>query len=459
MDALTLLFGTDDPAKIVAVKTKEKQIRAFSSGTEGIIGLTEEECRKLCKRIGIEYLSGYENRIRQYTITDETCDRYGDIVRAKGAVLDNFSKNPVIQFAHNYEEPPVGTALKTWYDKASSTVKAWAMFYDDRVDSSGRSELIWKFVRANAMRACSIGFMPLEYNVPNNEEERGALGLGKYGVEFTKWDLLEFSPVPVPANPNALQDAFAKAYRKSLLKILDSLELKPKDIDYLHDFKLLDDAVINAYVKSHSLNICPSCANVKPDDNQREILSAIEADPGVAPFLKPYPEEHACRLQSPSKYGEFRRTTRKHDGKTYSIIWGKVKDSDEWEEQAYRYPKSTWKVDDARAHCKDHDGKLFEPAAGEESVKVDYVPITQFYNSTETQTHNVNVDVDLNTESALDQLSTLQTKIDEMKNAIKDIRDQVADLCSTAEKAQAAMRRHAAASVYGSLIDKTLKID
>lgn len=78
----------------------------------------------------------------------------------------------------------------------------------------------------------------------------------------------------------------------------------------------------------------------------------------------PYPNEHACRLREPSEFDRFRRTTREHNGKTYSIIMGKEKGKDTWGEQAYRYAKDTWTVDEARAHCTSHDGKTFEPASG-----------------------------------------------------------------------------------------------
>jgi len=80
---------------------------------------------------------------------------------------------------------------------------------------------------------------------------------------------------------------------------------------------------------------------------------------------KPYPNEHACRLQDPDKYDRFTRGERKHKGKAYSVIFGwRKKDEEEVsEEQAYRYDKKTWAADEARAHCKDHDGK-FEAASG-----------------------------------------------------------------------------------------------
>jgi len=82
---------------------------------------------------------------------------------------------------------------------------------------------------------------------------------------------------------------------------------------------------------------------------------------------RPYPNEHACRLQPPSKFSEFRRGTRKHEGKTYSIIFGHVKDTEDWEEQAYRYAKDVWEAAEARAHCKSHDGS-FEAASGQDAI-------------------------------------------------------------------------------------------
>lgn len=83
----------------------------------------------------------------------------------------------------------------------------------------------------------------------------------------------------------------------------------------------------------------------------------------------PYENEHSCRLRDPDDFQDdsFRRTTRDHDGKEYSIISGRLKGEDTMTEQAYRYPKDIWAEGEARSHCTDHDGILFEPA--EEAAK------------------------------------------------------------------------------------------
>ena len=86
---------------------------------------------------------------------------------------------------------------------------------------------------------------------------------------------------------------------------------------------------------------------------------------------RPYPNEHSCVLRAPGQYSKFRRMKRKHEGKVYSIILGQRKDDPKkWEEQAYRYAKDVWSEAEARKHCKDHDGKKFEPAVEEKALDI-----------------------------------------------------------------------------------------
>jgi len=79
--------------------------------------------------------------------------------------------------------------------------------------------------------------------------------------------------------------------------------------------------------------------------------------------MSPYINEHSCRIVSPSAFqaDSFRRMTRNHEGKEYSVIMGKLTGESTMTEQAYRYPKDTWEAGTAQAHCKSHDGK-FEAA-------------------------------------------------------------------------------------------------
>jgi hypothetical protein len=83
----------------------------------------------------------------------------------------------------------------------------------------------------------------------------------------------------------------------------------------------------------------------------------------------PYLNEHACRLRDPGDFapGSFRSMRRLHGSQPYRVIVGKLRGTsgprDPMVEQTYRYPTDAWTEDEARAHCREHGGGLFEPAA------------------------------------------------------------------------------------------------
>ena len=82
----------------------------------------------------------------------------------------------------------------------------------------------------------------------------------------------------------------------------------------------------------------------------------------------PYPNEHACRLRDPDEFapGGFRSIQRTHGSKPYRVIVGKLRvrsgRRDPMVEQTYRYPTEAWIEEEARVHCREHGGLVFEPA-------------------------------------------------------------------------------------------------
>lgn len=93
---------------------------------------------------------------------------------------------------------------------------------------------------------------------------------------------------------------------------------------------------------------------------------------------RPYPNEHACRLNPPGKYDRFARRNcyKKSDGKCIDYIFGIKEDTSEV--QALRYKKDVWTASAAKSHCSGNKG-TFEAAAGS-YVEVDerYVEIEQY---------------------------------------------------------------------------------
>jgi len=88
--------------------------------------------------------------------------------------------------------------------------------------------------------------------------------------------------------------------------------------------------------------------------------------------VKPYPNEHACRLNDPGKYDKFARKNcyRKSDDKCVDYIFGISGGKSEL--QAMRYPKEAWKASVASAHCKTAGG-TFEAAGKEKAINEELV--------------------------------------------------------------------------------------
>ena len=144
--------------------------------------------------------SGTARRIR-FVASDETVDRYGDIIRASGWQLDAYRKNPVLLYAHQSRELPIGRVEPVTIE--GTQLVAEAQFMPEGM--SAFADTVWQMADAKFLNAVSVGFMPtVEPNVMRGEPDKNGYA-PIIGFEFVGQELLELSVVPVPANPNALQ--------------------------------------------------------------------------------------------------------------------------------------------------------------------------------------------------------------------------------------------------------------
>ena len=262
--------------------------------------------------------------ILTFTLTRRVVDRDSEVIEPAGGRLDNYKKNPVFLWAHDLKHPPVGKVLPETIKKSKDELIGDVQF--DLDDPFAR--LIYNKYEKGFLNAGSIRFLPIAYSrepvLPNQK-----------GVTVTEWELLEFSAVPVPANPAALKKEFG-----------DDAENQ----DWYQGLKSFFESDEFEHTPEGWLEFIRACKSA--DDDEGEPFDA----------QKPYPNEHACRLKDPKKFVRFVRQKRKHEGKEYSVIIGYDKNG-KAQDQAYRYPKDTWTEAQARKHCKDHNGMTFEPAA------------------------------------------------------------------------------------------------
>ena len=132
-----------------------------------------------------------------FVASEESADRMGDIIEVAGWELENFQRNPVLMFAHDYRVAPIGTVPKVWVLKGLKQLLNTVSF--DEADPLA-AFIKGKYDRG-VMRAESVGFRALEFEL--QEDVKGILGMP--ALRFTKQELIEISAVPVPAHPAALR--------------------------------------------------------------------------------------------------------------------------------------------------------------------------------------------------------------------------------------------------------------
>lgn len=255
-------------------------------------------------------------------------DRDGDYMLPEGAKVKNYKKNPVVLYAHDYRSLPIGNNV--WLKKDEKGWLAKTEFSDSEF-----AQQIKGLYDKKILRAWSVGFIPIKWeNIPAKEETQGgqeSITISiQPGRKYLEWELLEYSAVPIPSNPEALTLAMQNG--------------------------TITDKKLKAYFG--------------------EIIKAMKEDEGESidkeSVMKPYPNEHACRVKNPGAFqeGSFRRVRREHKGKEYWVIMGRLKGETTMTEQAYRYNKKIWTAATARVHCKAHNGK-FEAAQKEILIEIE----------------------------------------------------------------------------------------
>lgn len=158
-------------------------------------------------------------------ISTRDIDRDEDIMDPRGVVLDDYKKNPVVMWNHDYSEPPIAKCVDISVTDEAITAKS---VYSE----TPRAEEIYQLKREGILQAASVGFVALEwvYNggagwaeVVGKLKDRwkmSARAFDKARRIVTKWALLEYSDVPIPANQNALLLAIGKGLDPAVERLL-----------------------------------------------------------------------------------------------------------------------------------------------------------------------------------------------------------------------------------------------
>jgi len=126
-------------------------------------------------------------------INTASVDRDRDRVMPGGAKVDNYLRNPVVQWGHNYRDPWATVGKTNSLNVSPDSIE---VDFDLRPAANDHDPqnivlLLWN---GGWVNTSSIGFIP-KAGKPND--------VG--GTDFSEWELLEWSLVPIPANQDALR--------------------------------------------------------------------------------------------------------------------------------------------------------------------------------------------------------------------------------------------------------------
>src|SRR5262245_37258474 len=134
--------------------------------------------------------------------SDETLDRYKEVIVASGWRLENYLRNPVIQNAHQCGDIifTIGRAEKTWVS-GNALLQTWRFASNQNPFAKIARDLY----RGGFLKAASVGFIPIKW-----EDGTGVTGDSPVPVggsptasaftrRYTEQELIEVSAVGIPA--------------------------------------------------------------------------------------------------------------------------------------------------------------------------------------------------------------------------------------------------------------------
>ena len=167
-----------------------------------------------------------------------TPDRYGDIVDQATWKLERYNSNPVIQWGHRYDLPPIGKAHVGVHDGELLAEITWDTGEHNELANTVASQFENGF-----LSAVSVGFMP-GHAVKRSSLEQDDPRYAPAGMVYFAPELLEISAVPIPANPESLAQRGlpdTAIIREIKLEIAQTEAIIVKDVPTFADLPLAED--------------------------------------------------------------------------------------------------------------------------------------------------------------------------------------------------------------------------
>lgn len=126
-----------------------------------------------------------------FIATDESLDRYNEVIKLDGWDTKNYLANPVVPDCHDYSSIAKILGRTTSLKIADGCMKNRVKFCCE----NPMGNVAFKMALGGFIRSESVGFIPREWTNGNSKDQPDRT--------YTRQELLEISLVVVPANPGA----------------------------------------------------------------------------------------------------------------------------------------------------------------------------------------------------------------------------------------------------------------
>lgn len=156
-----------------------------------------------------------EERSAEFVISSEAVDSYDTVLTGAGWEFDRYNENPVVTYNHHDHSPDPDMVIGTSEVRMEDGKVVAKLFFESAEDNP-TAEKVFRKVKNRTLRGASVWFKPHEARFGNKDIP----GEDPNVLYFTRQELVAWSVVTVPSNPDALarNAECVRSFREGLAK-------------------------------------------------------------------------------------------------------------------------------------------------------------------------------------------------------------------------------------------------
>jgi hypothetical protein len=191
-----------------------------------------------------------ETRTVEFVISDDTRDRHGTVIPVDNWKLDRYNDNGIVGYQHNVyggDGQPNPDHVLGIGRAAVEDGKLIGRVTFEPAEINPLAEKIFQKILHGTLKATSVGFRELEKGKWGDKERGEDISGEKATYYFGPVELLEFSIVNIPSNPNALRRELDEEIENKTKDLTENIQRLESEIKSLKEENTFIKKVLNFY--------------------------------------------------------------------------------------------------------------------------------------------------------------------------------------------------------------------